>query len=92
MALKENSKKVLDYVMANENSNITATDISEALGLTVKQVNGIVTSAFQKKGFMERKEAEVELEDGSHKKVKFIRMTDLGKSTDFDAPETTEAE
>lgn len=85
MALKENSKKVLDYVMANEDSNITATDISEALGLTVKQVNGIVTSAFQKKGFMERKESEVELEDGTHKKVKFIRMTDLGKSTDFDA-------
>jgi hypothetical protein len=54
----------------------------------VKSVNGIVTSAFQKKGLMTREEAEVELADGSHKKVKFIRLTDAGR--DFD-PEATES-
>ena len=65
-----------------DGDDFTAADIAEALGLEVKQVNGIVTSAFQKKGLMIREEAEVELADGTHKKVKFIRLTDAGK--DFD--------
>ena len=47
MALKENSRKVLDYVKANDGTNMTAADIAAGTGLEVKQVNGIVTSAFQ---------------------------------------------
>jgi hypothetical protein len=54
----------------------------------VKSVNGIVTSAFQKKGFMTREEAEVELADNTHKKVKFIRLTDAGRDFDPEAPES----
>ena len=34
---------------------------------------------------VERVEAEVELEDGTHKKVKFIKLTDAGREHDFDA-------
>lgn len=87
--LKENSKLVYNYVLENGDSNITAADIAEGTGLNVKQVNGIVTSAFQRKGLMVRTEQEIALEDGSHKKVKFITLTDEGKAFD---PNATDAE
>lgn len=41
---------------------------------------------------MVRTEAEVELEDGSHAKVKFITLTDEGKTHDFDAEDDKDAE
>ena len=88
MALKENSRKVLDYVKANDGTNMTAADIAAGTGLEVKQVNGIVTSAFQKKGLMKRTPAEIQLEDGTHKAVKFISLTEEGKSFDPDAEDT----
>lgn len=47
--LKENSRKVYDYVKANDGKNMTAADIAEATGLEVRSVNGIITSAFQRK-------------------------------------------
>lgn len=87
MALKPNSKLVYDYVKENDGVNMTAADIAKATGLEVRSVNGIVTSAFQKKGLMERVPAEIELEDGTHKAVKFIKLTDAGKSFDPDAEE-----
>ena len=83
--LKPNSKLVYDYVKANGANNITAADIAEATGLPVRSVNGIVTAAFQRKGLMERVEAEVELEDGSHKSVKFIKLTAEGEAFDPEA-------
>ena len=87
MALKENSRKVLDYVKANDGADMTAADIAAGTGLEVKQVNGIVTSAFQKKGLMKRTPAEIQLEDGTHKAVKFISLTDEGRNFDPDAEE-----
>ena len=86
-ALKPNSRKVFDYVKEMNGENITANDIADATGLEVKSVNGIVTSAFQRKGLMERIPAEIELEDGTHKPVKFIKLTDAGLAFDPDAPE-----
>ena len=83
--LKPNSKLVYDYVKANGANNITAADIAEATGLPVRSVNGIVTAAFQRKGLMERVEAEVELEDGTHKSVKFIKLTAEGEAFDPEA-------
>ena len=88
--LKPNSKLVYDYVLENGDSNITAADIAEATKLGARVVNGIVTSAFQRKGLMERVEAEIELEDGSHKKVKFIKLTEAGKEFDPNAEEEAE--
>lgn len=93
--LKENSKKVLDYVKANEDANITLDDIVEATGLTKNQVNGIIVSAFQKKGYMVRDEVALEVEETNDegetvtktKTVKYIRMTDEGRAKDFDADE-----
>lgn len=83
--LKENSRKVFDYVKANDGKNMTAADIAEATGLEVRSVNGIVTSAFQKKGLMERTPAEIELEDGTHKAIKLISLTEAGKAFDPDS-------
>ncbi len=84
MALSENSKLVLDYVKAHD-GDCTANDIANATGLTSRQVNGIVTSAFQRKGLMERVPAEVENADGTHDKVKLIKMTAEGLAFDPDA-------
>lgn len=87
MEMKENSVKVLKFVKEHEAENITANDIAEGTGLEARSVNGIVTSAFQKKGLMERVEAEIEIEDGKHKTVKFIRLTDDGRALDLDSIE-----
>ena len=92
MALNENSRKVFDYVKANDGENFTAKDIAEALDLGIRSVNGIITSAFQKKGLMERVEAEVTLPDGTHKKVKLVRLTDAGREFDPDAEPVADAE
>lgn len=91
MALSENSRKVFDYVKAHDGEQFTAADIAEATGLRVQSVNGIVTSAFWKKGLMERIPAEIEItnDDGKvvHKAVKFISLTDEGRAFDPDAVE-----
>lgn len=86
MAFSDNSKIVYNVVKEND-GKLTAKDIAAMTGLTDKQVNGIVTSAFQKKGLMVRNEAEVELEDGTHKKVKFIALTPDGADLDINAAE-----
>lgn len=87
MALKENSRKVFDFVKAHDGEDFTAKDIAAELGLAPQSVNGIVTSALQRKGLMERVEAEIEKEDGTHEKVKFVKLTDEGRAFDPDAAE-----
>ena len=89
MAMKENSKKVLNYLKEINGENVTAADVSVALGLEKRQVDGIFTSAIQRKGLGVRVPAEIELDDGSHKAVKFLKLTDAG--LDFDPDATEEA-
>lgn len=84
MAMKENSKKVFNYLKEVNGQNVTAADVAEAVSLGKRQVDGIFT-AFQKKGLGVRVPAEVELEDGSHKAVKFLTLTDDGMNFDPDA-------
>ena len=91
MALKENSLKVLEYVRAHDGENMTAADIAEGTGLEVRSVNGIVTSAFQKKGLMVRTPAQIKVEEEAQEKykdVKFISLTEAGKAFDENAEET----
>ena len=85
MAMKENSKKVLNYLKEVNGQNVTAADVAEAVSLEKRQVDGIFTSAIQRKGLGVRVPAEVELEDGSHKAVKFLTLTDDGMNFDPDA-------
>ena len=55
MALKENSKIVFNFVKAHDGEDFTAQDIADATGLSVRAVNGIVTSAFQRHKDAEKK-------------------------------------
>lgn len=85
MAMKENSKKVLNYLKAinGQNIDVTSGDVAEELGLTKRQVDGIFT-AIQRKGLGVRTPAEIELEDGTHKAVKFLSLTSEGMDYDPD--------
>ena len=85
MAMKENTRKVFEYLRGIAGENVTSGDVAEALGLEKRQVDGIFTSAIQRKGFGIRVPAEVELEDGTHKAVKFLQLTESGMSLNLDA-------
>lgn len=85
MAMKENSKKVLNYLKEINGQQVTAADVAEALGLEKRSVDGIFTSAIQRKGLGVRTPAEVELDDGTHKQVKFLSLTAEGMAFDCDA-------
>lgn len=85
-AMKENTKKVITYLQGlNATDNVTAQDVADALGLEKRSVDGIFTSAIQRKKFGVREEAEIELDDGTHKKVKFLKLTDAGRAIDVNA-------
>ena len=85
MAMSENSKKVLNYMKEINGADVTAADVAAALGLEKRQVDGIFTSAIQRKGYGVRIPAEIALEDGTHKPVKFLKLTDAGMAFDPDA-------
>lgn len=95
--LSEKAKTVFNFVKEStlDDNNITAYDIEEGTGIGVKAVNAIITRAFQmhkdKDGepmpLMERIPAEIELEDGTHKPIKLIRLTELGMEFDPDEEE-----
>ena len=87
MAIKPNTKMVFEYLRKVAGENVTSADVAEALGLEKRQVDGIFTSAIQRKGYGIRVPAEIELEDGSHKGVKFLQLTDAGMELDLDQPE-----
>ena len=89
MAMTENSKKVLNYLKDINGDQVTSADVAEALGLEKRQVDGIFTSAIQRKGLGVRTPAEIELEDGTHKQVKFLSLTAEGMAFD---PDATDAE
>ena len=93
--IKEKSFNVFQFVKEHEDENITAKDIAAALGLNSRQVNGIITAAFQRHReeigeekvivpLMERVEGELEIEteDGKvkHETVNFIKLTDAGRA------------
>ena len=89
MAMKENTRKVFDYLKDNTDKDLTAADVAEALGMEKRSVDGVFTSAIQRKELGARVEAEIELEDGTHKKVKFLKLNDAGMAIDVNA-ETAE--
>ena len=85
--MKENSKKVLNYLKSINGAQVTAQDVADALDIPKRSVDGIFTSAIQRKGFGVRVPAEIELEDGTHKAVKFLQLTPEGMAFDPDATE-----
>jgi hypothetical protein len=95
MAFNSNSVAVYNYVKENESKNITAQDIASALGLNSRQVNGIITAAFQRHKneekeivpLMVRVDGEIENADGTHKAVKFIQLTEEGRNIEVSVKE-----
>lgn len=92
--LKENSRKVFDYVKGHDGEDFTAQDIANAVDLSVRSVNGIITSAFQRHKDADKNEVPLmvrvpaEIEDpetGLHKAIKLIQLTDAGREFDPDA-------
>ena len=99
--IKEETARIFHYVMEQEDENITAKDIAEALGVEdVRKINGAITAAYCRHReevngekvitpLMERVEGELEIEneDGTVKHVpaKFIKMTDFGRNFNIDA-------
>ena len=80
--MSANSVKVLDYLKQVNGTQVTAADVAEALGLEKKSVDGIFTSAIQRKGLGVRTPAEIELEDGTHKAIKLLSLTAEGLAID----------
>ena len=70
--MKENSKKVLNYLKSINGAQVTAQDVADALDIPKRSVDGIFTSAIQRKGFGVRVPAEIELEDGTHKALSAV--------------------
>lgn len=85
MALSTNTIAILNYLKTMKDQDVTAADVAAALGLDKKTVEGGFTAGIQRKGLGIRVPAEVELEDGSHKDVKFLKLTDAGLAFDPNA-------
>jgi len=84
--LSENAKKIMSYLQEIENGDVTVHQVASELDLQVNQVTGTFNS-FVKKGLGERIEAEVENADGTHDKVKFLKLTSKGLDFDVDSEE-----
>lgn len=91
MAMTDKSKAVLNYLKEHDGEDLTSGDVAEALGVEKRSIDGTFTS-LQKKGYGVRVPAEVELADGTHKAVKFLRLTDEGFNVDPDAEDAPAAE
>ena len=73
-----NAQIVLNFLKTNPSVDMTAAVIAEAVGLTSRTVNGVVTGLGRRKHALAYREA-VEL-DG--KTVKYVRLTDEGMAVD----------
>lgn len=85
MAMSDNSKLVLKFLQSHAETDFTAADVAEETGLPKRTVDGIFTSAIQRKGLGFRQLVEIEKEDGSHDKIKLLKLTDEGSAFDPDA-------
>ena len=81
-AMKENTKAIFMYLKEHNGEQITAQEIAEALGLSVKSVVGSVSSFVKKQWAVRSDEVKVE---GMDKPVKFISLTEAGLAVDPDA-------
>ena len=88
MAMKENTKNIIDYLKQHNGDDLTAQDVAEALGINKRSVDGSFT-ALCKAGLGVRTPAEIEVADGTHKAIKLLSLTAEGMA--FDTKAETEA-
>ena len=90
--ISEKALMVLNYLKEKKDENVTAADIADELGMEKKSVDGVVTGGLvRNRGLAERIPAEIELEDGTHKPIKFIKATEAGLAYDHDAAVAADA-
>lgn len=85
--ISDNAKTIIEFLQDNE-GDFTAADVSEAVNIPVKSVNGCFTSAVCRKGWGYREPATIEVDitdkEGNpakaNKEIKFFRLTDAGKA------------
>jgi len=83
-ALSENAVKIMDFLKTST-EDVTVHEVSAAIELPVNSVTGTFNS-FVKKGLGERVAAEITNEDGTHKAVKLLKLTEAGMAFDPTAP------
>lgn len=81
MAMSVNGQNLVNYLKGQNGADVTAHDAAEALGVKLASITGSF-NALVKKGLGERVEAEIQVEDGTHKKVKFLKLTEAGLAFD----------
>lgn len=90
--ISEKALVVLNFLKEKKDENVTAADIADALGMEKKSVDGVVTGGLvRNRGLAERIPAEIELEDGTHKAIKFIKATQAGLDYDHEAAVAADA-
>lgn len=87
-ALKDTTKKIMEYLRAHDGEDLTSEDVANALGMSKRSVDGSFTS-FQNenKKWGYREEGGVVVENGKPKVIKYLRLTEAGKTVDLDAEE-----
>lgn len=94
MAMSENCKAVLKYLQSvkavDGGANVTAQDVADALGLSKKTVDPCFTSGIARKEMGFRVPSEIELPDGTHKAVKFLKLNGAGMTFDPDVVDQAE--
>lgn len=74
----DSAQAVLAFLQANPVVDITSKELADAVGVAQKSITGVLTG-LQKKGLVVREDAV-----RGDEKVKYIRLTDSGKTVDPD--------
>lgn len=74
----DSAQAVLTFLQANPIVDITSKELADAVGVAQKSITGVLTG-LQKKGLVVREDAV-----RGDEKVKYIRLTDSGKTVDPD--------
>lgn len=74
----DSAQAVLTFLQANPVVDITSKELADAVGVAQKSITGVLTG-LQKKGLVVREDAV-----RGEEKVKYIRLTDSGKTVDPD--------
>ena len=69
MYLPTNSTRLLNYLKENNDKNLTARDVANALNMDIRTVDGLFTSAFLRQGLGTR------VADGA---TKYLKLTPAG--------------
>jgi hypothetical protein len=64
--------------MQKKGEKVTASDVAKALDIETRSVDGIFTAGIQRKGLGVQIPAEIQLDDGTYRQVKYLELTPGG--------------